>query len=752
MAKRRIVLLLFFCLIWGRENVEAGSFGWPLSIKPALSSTFGETRSTAFHAGIDVKTWGRTGYEVRALGDGYVWRLRTSPWGYGRVVYQKLADGRILVHAHLGDFAPKLAARIEEAQQQQQQYSVDLWFQEGELPVKRGELIAWTGSSGAGPPHLHVELRNADNLPVNPLLHGFEVLDSTAPTLRRVALVPVGRESLVEGGHEPISVGLRWEATRGLFEAEKVLSVHGRIGVSVLGYDRADAAPNKLAPLRTILSVDTRRVFVARYDQFSYSDAHQMSLDRTRLEFGDSSGIFFNLFRLPGNRLGFYESGEGDGFLSCGMGGGREGEDGFFLDKGVHLVEVESEDAAGNRSIARFQVRVNAPPSVVYARISEGILEFGVQDADDTHLEVELARSQNGKEWKIVGKKRVEGDSRMLQWELEGEASLWRVRASDEAGDESFRICALPAEEPKTPRLSIEREAHRDFAELTIRADRVLAGAPRVRVADRQLVVRQTGLREYAVVVPLKVGGAEVLEVEVEGRARDGASVRELVHLNQLVAAPGEESRFIFGEGEAELVFAEKSAYETVIPQGERFGPEGAKDLASSGIGYVFGPSSVSFDHKVAVRLRYPEEFAESEKLGIYQDSGDGEWSLVGNELDVERRMVGAMVRQFSRFALMVDEEPPVIGELHPRSGAVLGLCRPRLSAWIDDEGSGIGREEDVVMELDGRKLISEYDPDEKKVEYLLQKDLQPGAHRLVVRVRDMSGNEASARVEFTVE
>lgn len=748
MAERRIVILLLSCLLWGRESVEAGSFGWPLSIKPALSSTFGETRSTAFHAGIDVKTWGRTGYEVQALGDGYVWRLRTSPWGYGRVVYQKLADGRILVYAHLGGFAPKLSARIEEAQRQQQQYSVDLWFQEGELPVKRGELIAWTGSSGAGPPHLHMELRDADNLPVNPLLHGFEVQDSTAPTLRRVALVPVERESLVKGGHEPISVGLRWEATRGLFETGKVLSVYGRIGVSVLGYDRADAAPNKLAPLRTTLSVDGRRVFAARYDRFSYSDAHQMSLDRTRLDFGDHSGNFFNLFRRPGNRLGFYESGEGDGYLACGTGG----EDGFFLDKGVHLVEVESEDAAGNSSLARFQVRVNAPPSIVDARIVEGVLEFGVRDADDARLEVELARSQDGKEWKAVEKKKVKGDSIALKWRLDGEAPLWRVRVRDEIGGESFRICALPAEESATPRLTVEQKAHRDFAELTIRADRVLAGAPRVRVADRRLVVRQTGLWEYAVDVPLKSGGTEVLEVQVEGRGRGGASLQELVHLNQRAAAPGEESRLIFGEGEAELVFAEKSAYEIIFPQGERFRPGDTEDLASSGIGYVFGPFSVSFDLKVAVRLRYPEEFADPEKLGIYQDSGDGEWRMVGNELDVERRMVGAMVRQFSRFALMADEEPPVIGELHPRSGAVLEIRRPRLSAWIDDGGSGIGREEDVVMELDGRKLISEYDPDEKKVEYLVRKDLQPGAHQLLVRVRDMSGNEASARAEFTVE
>ena len=57
---------------------EEGDYVWPLRLDPALSSTFGESRATAFHAGIDVKTWGKTGYEVQAFADGHIWRVRTS--------------------------------------------------------------------------------------------------------------------------------------------------------------------------------------------------------------------------------------------------------------------------------------------------------------------------------------------------------------------------------------------------------------------------------------------------------------------------------------------------------------------------------------------------------------------------------------------------------------------------------------------------------------------------------------------------
>ena len=86
--------LLALAALAAPGGAEEGDFFWPLRLEPALSSTFGESRARAFHAGMDVKTWGKTGYEVQALADGHIWRVRTSPWGYGRVVYQKLADGR----------------------------------------------------------------------------------------------------------------------------------------------------------------------------------------------------------------------------------------------------------------------------------------------------------------------------------------------------------------------------------------------------------------------------------------------------------------------------------------------------------------------------------------------------------------------------------------------------------------------------------------------------------------------------------
>ena len=132
----------------GLATAQAQELRWPLVLTPTLSSTFGETRSTAFHNGIDLKTWGKTGYPVHAAADGWVERARTSPWGFGRVIYVRLNDGRIVVYAHLDSFYDPVQKRIFREQRRLGQYSVQLWFEKEEYPVRRGEVIGATGQTG----------------------------------------------------------------------------------------------------------------------------------------------------------------------------------------------------------------------------------------------------------------------------------------------------------------------------------------------------------------------------------------------------------------------------------------------------------------------------------------------------------------------------------------------------------------------------------------------------------------------------
>ena len=76
----------------------------PLGIDWKLSGTFGEPRGNHFHAGADVKTNGTTGYKLYSIADGYVARIKVSPWGYGNALYIDHEDGFTSVYAHMASF------------------------------------------------------------------------------------------------------------------------------------------------------------------------------------------------------------------------------------------------------------------------------------------------------------------------------------------------------------------------------------------------------------------------------------------------------------------------------------------------------------------------------------------------------------------------------------------------------------------------------------------------------------------------
>ena len=69
------------------RDYPVGYFRSPLNITPDASGTFGELRSTHFHAGDDYRTQQRTGLPVYAVADGEVSRVRVQIGGGGNSVY-----------------------------------------------------------------------------------------------------------------------------------------------------------------------------------------------------------------------------------------------------------------------------------------------------------------------------------------------------------------------------------------------------------------------------------------------------------------------------------------------------------------------------------------------------------------------------------------------------------------------------------------------------------------------------------------
>lgn len=203
----------------------------PLPAPLTLTDLYGEVRGSHLHAGLDLRA--ALGTPVRAPARLVLERVRASGSGYGRSLYMRTSTGELLVFGHLDAFAPAIAGHVDSLQRADGRYEQDLWPEPGRFTFAQGETIAWTGESGAGPPHLHFEVRHGD-FALNPLRAGIPLPDAVRPSIVSLVLEPLDDSSRVAGSARP------W-LTR-FAAARETVTVRGRVRAYVRARDRVGGA------------------------------------------------------------------------------------------------------------------------------------------------------------------------------------------------------------------------------------------------------------------------------------------------------------------------------------------------------------------------------------------------------------------------------------------------------------------------------------------------------------------------------
>ncbi len=337
-------------------ETDLDGYIWPTDITQTMTSAFGEFRTTHFHAGIDISTHGRIGAPVFASRSGFVERAGVSPFGYGKYLVLRHSDGYMTLYAHLDKFHDAIEERVYGMQLERNSYSIVVYFERDEFIFEQGEVIARSGATGSGPPHIHFEIRDTNDNPVNPKFsRGIAINDKTPPVFNRIAFIPVDEFAKINGSINQTG----YQATQlrqGSFDLRRKIEITGTVGLAVDVTDSNNDTWYRHGIYGLEMSIGDSVVFSMRYNRFPEAHTHQVRLhyDNDLLRIGQ--GRFQKLFIEEGNMLPFYERlPHGSGLINTGD-----------LDEGLHPFSVSAFDFAGNESILRGHLSVvhNRLPAV----------------------------------------------------------------------------------------------------------------------------------------------------------------------------------------------------------------------------------------------------------------------------------------------------------------------------------------------------------------------------------------------------
>lgn len=355
MYKRLLSIITFALLSQTTLSQDKGDYDFhpPLKIPLILSSNFGELRPNHFHMGLDFKTQGKIGFNLYSIEDGFVSRVKVSAYGYGKVVYIDHPNGMTSVYAHCSEFKGQIDSLVRATQKQEQNFQVEVFPPKNAIKVKRGQVIAISGNTGgSGGPHLHFEIRDTKTEhALNPLLYGFPIEDHKRPEMRRVKIYGITKEGYRIPG-KSVEKTLTKSGTNYVVSGNTItispnmLTKEGGLGFAFDVIDRFDGAGNQCGLFGSRLIVDGDTIFGQETVRVPFESSRYVNSHKDYEAYQANRRKYHKCFRTQENDLPIYVK-DAIGLVKSAPGKS-------------HKVKYIAFDAAGNKSILEFTLKVNA--------------------------------------------------------------------------------------------------------------------------------------------------------------------------------------------------------------------------------------------------------------------------------------------------------------------------------------------------------------------------------------------------------
>ncbi len=293
----------------------------PMEIPLILAGNFGEMRGNHFHTGLDIKTKGVIGQKVLAIEEGYVSRVRVSPWGYGNAIYISHPNGLTSLYAHLSKFPPAIDSLIYAQQAKNQAYVVDEIVLPDSFYVKKGELVAYSGNSGSSyAPHLHFEVRETvTEHALNPLLfkcYQQKIKDTTVPRITGIKIYAVTDKGYLIPGksiyYSCSTQGEKLVVNNGKpIDVSALYTENSKLAFGFHTTDKLDAAGNVCGVHHTYFKKDETTLQEQQIDYINFDHNRFINTHQDYIEFKQNKKNIHKHFTTVVNPLGIYPKNNG---------------------------------------------------------------------------------------------------------------------------------------------------------------------------------------------------------------------------------------------------------------------------------------------------------------------------------------------------------------------------------------------------------------------------------------------------------
>lgn len=708
---------------------DASKYIWPTDASNRITSSFGEFRDNHFHGGIDVSTNKKTGFRVFASREGYIARIRIMPDGYGKMLYVKHPDGYYTTYAHLKTFNNEINEFVRNEQYKRQSFYIDIMLEPEILSVKSGDVIAYTGDTGAGPAHLHFEIRDENMNPVNPFLfQNLYISDNRPPTIKKIFIAPAGIKSEVFGKITPYFYNNRNRGGRNLMIAQAI-PVSGDVRLGIEAIDLANEASNRSGIYSIELMLNDSIIYKVKFDRFPDAEAKQIMLhyDLQMLYAGD--GQFQKLFVEEGNLLPIYNRMPyGSGIIKTGK-----------MQEGLHTFKILVKDFSDNQTTIEGKLLFSRKPEIQIQNISDDHIILSGSNLNSIEQVLVFGKSSGQSDWKRHtlhnGILKRSGPIITLPFDVNKYAIL-KIVAENKFGFNSPPVYHFNRkfDGGNYNNIKIVRENFKDFISLTITTPGYFTDVPLVQIWEgtksNSIQLKAVELNKYSgsFIPDNSHWGEKFIKVKAEV---NGRIVESSENFYLYPIAPNKSGEFTLANGNLKIAYDSGAVFKPLFVTLD-------SSISEGRTAYSLNPQDVLLNKGIRVSMK-----SNNQKDALYIVR-KRDWMFQTKSAN-SNYLTTTLTRTLTDVGLFEDNSKPFISNLKLRTPN----RRPSIAFRFGDDMSGIDYK-NFRMYINNDLIIPEIDG--SRLWYDAEKPLSKGNHTLQIEISDKAGNQNEFVTNFRVK